>query len=538
MRRHDCWQPVAAICYVQELKQQLPDLPLDGVSKKAVLIWNDLNKDGAVQYDECQVLDKPFQLNAGWTHTISSDLSIFTTGMTRFKPIGFDDDGAPIYGQASIQRYERKQSGCFTPIFEDNLLIVAGNNHYPKACQILGMDLDTARVRWTYPNPFPGVHGSHRAPMPHAGLITGPLKICGIAQVSPQVGKVFMMRGNLGQDFYMTSDGLYVGAMFRDGRLPGETLPQNEDELPGRPIDALSMGGEPFSGWFGKQSDGVYRMLCGLPRESAMLCRVTGLETIRRFDGGTLNMTPTQLAHADQFNQQQQVTGDQTKSYVIQQASAKLMTDNKAWSGLPEITIAREGSIENATVKLAYDPSHLYLRFEVTDISPWKNQGKDFTRLFKTGDCVELYLSAVEPRPHQDPVAGDQRIIIAPYQNKATAVLMQVQSFGPVEGQRVTYRTGWSRTLANVALLDHAQIKVSNRSNGYIVVASIPLADLGLHNVQGQTLCGDVGMISSDANGTTNVSRACWSNQFTNLVNDEPQEAWLYPANWGSLQFE
>jgi len=29
-----------------------------------------------------------------------------------------------------------------------------------------------------------------------------------------------------------------------------------------------------------------------------------------------------------------------------------------------------------------------------------------------------------------------------------------------------------------------------------------------------------------------------WMNKDTNLVSDEPLEAWLYPSNWGELAFE
>jgi hypothetical protein len=34
------------------------------------------------------------------------------------------------------------------------------------------------------------------------------------------------------------------------------------------------------------------------------------------------------------------------------------------------------------------------------------------------------------------------------------------------------------------------------------------------------------------------VARTYWSNKATNLNNDEPSEAWLYPATWGEFKFE
>jgi hypothetical protein len=51
-------------------------------------------------------------------------------------------------------------------------------------------------------------------------------------------------------------------------------------------------------------------------------------------------------------------------------------------------------------------------------------------------------------------------------------------------------------------------------------------------------LRGDVGFISSDADGKINVARTYWANKDTNLVNDLPQEAWLFPHTWGTFRFE
>lgn len=51
-------------------------------------------------------------------------------------------------------------------------------------------------------------------------------------------------------------------------------------------------------------------------------------------------------------------------------------------------------------------------------------------------------------------------------------------------------------------------------------------------------LRGDLGFISSDAAGAIDVARTYWTNKDTNLVNDLPQEAWLFPATWGRINFE
>ena len=538
MRRGECWKPVAALCLYGEFRSQCPKLALSGARDKSVVIWNDANGDGAVQADECTVLDEKISLDAAWGHSPGADLSIFTRGMTRFSPVRFTADGAPVYGPEGIRRYDRKQSGCFAPVVEENLILCAGTNTYPNACEILGMDLDTGRVRWSYPNPYPGVHGSHRAPMPRPGLLIGPLKICGAADLGGDAGRVFMMRGNLGQDFYMTADGLFVGAMFRDGRLPVEQLPATEAELAGRPFDVYSHGSEPFSGWFGRQSDGVVRMLCGIARESVIVCRVTGLDTIRRLRPAARTVTASEIAAAREDNRRRAAGEREAKAYPIRRTDRDPLRSPDLWKTFPAMTAGREGSGESATMRLAYDRTNLYARFEVRDRSPWKNAGKDFTRLFKTGDCVDLHLGVVNRGPHDNPERGDMRIVFASHRGSPTAVLMQVVPHGPTKGRRVTYRTGWSRELGNVAVLRDAKVTVDTSREGYVLAAAIPLAALGIADPAGTTVLGDAGFISGDAAGAINVARTYWANDQTNLVSDEPMEAWLYPAKWGTFTFE
>ena len=41
-----------------------------------------------------------------------------------------------------------------------------------------------------------------------------------------------------------------------------------------------------------------------------------------------------------------------------------------------------------------------------------------------------------------------------------------------------------------------------------------------------------------DLQGRVNTARTYWANRHTNLVNDLPSEAWLYPERWGELTFE
>ena len=61
---------------------------------------------------------------------------------------------------------------------------------------------------------------------------------------------------------------------------------------------------------------------------------------------------------------------------------------------------------------------------------------------------------------------------------------------------------------------------------------------IGLKPRKGKSFIGDIGFITSDNDGMINTARIYWSNKKTNLVNDLPSEAWLYPKSWGRLSFK
>ncbi len=353
-------------------------------------------------------------ISNGWGGRIGDDFSIYADGLTRYRPLRFTPDGAPVYGLAGKSELGIKDNGDLVPVPGEDRLIALSWDGYAGPTKLTGIDLKTNAVEWYYPNPFPGVHGSHNATMPKPGLLIGPLKTCGVAKISDAIGNVFLMRGNLGQDFLMTTDGLYVGALFQDGRLPGEALPDSEEKLRGMPMEGFSEGGEPFNGWFGKQNDGKIRLTTGMAREAGMILEIKGLDTIQRFEGGALKVSGAQLAKAVADNAARGQKAAGAKTYSIKKlANAPVINgENDDWKDASEMTIARVGQPDKAKVQLAYDATNLYAFFEVQDQTPWRNEGKDFARLFKTGDAVDIQIGT-QTKAHNDPQSGDKRIVIS-----------------------------------------------------------------------------------------------------------------------------
>ncbi len=552
------WRPVCAITTVGEIcgikdgqggTGEAPTGEFAGLDVFDAVFWNDANEDGKVQRGECEIVqpDKPrnaqnrrsvpIPLSCGWGARMTPDFTFYVDGIARYRPTGFTDAGAPIFGSRSLEMLPVRNQGDLVPVPGEDALLCLSSKGYPGRSDVLGIDTVNGTIRWRYPNPYPGVHGSHRAPMPSPGMLIGPLKIVGVVPVNDSIGSVFVMRGNLGQDFFMTTDGLFVAALFEDGRLPGETLPANEADLAGRPMEGFSHGGEPFNGWFGKQADGKIRMTTGFPRQAAMVLQVKGLEKIQRLAPVDVVVDAAMLARADADNQARAAAaaGEKTLRYTIESLAAPTI-DGMAdeWGDVPKAAIGRAGDPNTAAARLAYDSDMLYMLFEVEDESPWKNKGKDFRRLFKTGDAVDVQLSPSANVDHE-PRNGDLRIVIANLDGQPAAILMQPKSAaGPSAEVEYVSPIG-TRRFDRVERIDGAKVAVARRDGRYTVEAGIPLAAIGVAPTG--KLTGDLGVIRSDADGTVNMARAYWSNKKTNLVNDEPAESWLTPSEWGELKF-
>ncbi len=553
MKRGDHWQPVAAITHVGKLPVPIRADQFADLSDNTGLIWNDHNRDGRMQRDECHVVPGGLPLGrvmTDWGRRPGSDLAIFANSPGRgnivcYRPAGFTDDGAPVYSPDTLTVTSINDHGDLVPVTEENLLVNLSFKDFPnRTTGLVGIDLETEEARWSLPNRWPSVHGSHRAPMPRPGQMMGLLKINGIAEVDG-VGRVLGIRGNLGSDYFVTTDGLFVGAMFLDTRLPAPTLPNSEEALIGQPLEMYTLGGEPFNGWLGTHEDGITRLIMSTAREAAMIARIRGLESIVRFTGPALTLDAATIAYAGQANADRATAaaGTEKASYTIARVAAPPALDgsNSGWQDVTAVSIQSPASSFTGQAQLAYDDAFLYLRYVVNDPTPWRNEGRDFTRLFKTGDAIDLQLG-VDPDADPDrqyPVAGDLRMVIGNYNNAPTAVVMQpvAPDADPAVRNIYTSPVG-SRTFDKLAILDAAQVNVKMDERSYTVAAAIPLAAIGLSPTSGMAVRGDIGFISSDADGQINIARTYWSNKATNLISDLPQEAWLTPRNWGELTFE
>jgi len=496
------------------------------------VLWVDRNGDGIGQADEFEALPPGDSFNTSlWgtgSPTLDMNIPALIAGRSvilHIYPQGFLASGAPDY---SLKRaLDSAVSLDFQPSGESATSI---QDHFGREIfddtPMRGVGKD-GRILWTFPNRWVGVGGSHEAPLPKPGEMQGVLYFLGTAPLD-SASDVMVMNGNHGRFFVMTTDGMYLDELFRDIRVSQAS-------------DAYLIGGEPFGGYFGRGEDGKYYLQSG--HTDYRIFEIDGLEQIKRSDG-QVTVGKQQADDAQLSLEHRQVQARESKTAtVFSAASEASIPDNPdqwpgSWSSIQWGDPSQPFPF--AQVKAVRSAAALHLAYRVKDQSPWRNNGSDWTTLFKTGDSVDFQFStdpAADPN-RSGPAAGDKRLLIAPFHQQPVAILYSFRE--PNATAPVAFSSPWrSENVDRVAQLKNARISIVMGADSYEVRAVIPIADLGLPGPSSATeLGGDFGVIYGDADGTVDQLRSYWSNKATGLVNDVPGEVTVAPRLWGRLRFE
>jgi len=519
------WRPPEA--FIEAFDKAYPDRKGRHADKGPGVLWVDTDGDGRPQAGEFDFSTQAEDFAGGyWGHDFM-DLTLRLTARVKgrtvivtLQPDGFHPSGAPHYprlNDACAAGVPIDLPGCQVETTVDRFgNLICNSDPYMKSFAPDG------RLLWRYANRWSNVHGSHNAPLPETGVLQGSLFFLGCARLDDR-SDLFIVNGNHGRFFALTSDGLYVDEMFKDVRLGGSR-------------DAYYIGGECFGGYFARSGkDGDYYLQTG--GDGYRVFRLHGLQDARRAEG-TVRVSPEQLAAAERNRARRLAEAQKPKDAVAKPVGKPLLIDGKEndWPRESTLDWDRNGRFP-VKVKCGFDAENLYLFYDVADESPWANNGKDWTTLFKTGDSVDLQLGTDPGAPpdRRGPVPGDLRLLIAPFEGQPLAVLYRHRV--PGAKNPVTFTCPWrSETVDVVRRIDGARIAVAKEKDRYRVEAAIPLADLGLKDVAGRKFKADFGVIYGDPEGTVNQLRSYWSNTATGLVNDVPGEIMLSPNLWGSLK--
>ncbi len=541
-----------------------------GDRKTTARVWSDTNDDQ--QEQEGEVLQLPYALGLGgyigWSAGVADDLSLWAGVIAPQPPVWdrktqtkeayeaikqkWQDELGPLPPAAMVPL--QGVTACGAPVWDfknlrplpqvgnaplpttDHAMVAAITGDDKSGMWFSGIDMRTGQTRWTYPNQWHGVHGSHRAPPPAPGLVRGAFGFVGCVKGSSATGHVWAVNSNVGEWYLLTQSGFFLSSLFEGDLLEVQWPPQ---AAPGTKVNAIpaGAGAEDFGGSMVQGGDG--RVFIQAGKTALWNIELVGLDKVVELAGGSLQLTDADAAKAAEVRQSlmQQSKGRQL---VVVRRGALTFTGDlaKDFAAAQPLDFARK---PNARVRarLAYDDEALYVGWEVSDDSPWVNGADAPQYLYARGDTVDLQLTADPKADARRATAalGDLRLSIGPFKGKPTAVIYREKA---ADKAPMTFSSGVVKTfeVESVRVADEVEVKVVTKRGAYTVEARVPLTTLGLASLQGLTLDGDLGATHGDESGSDTILRSYWNNQQTGLVSDEVYELRLEPANWGRLQFE
>jgi len=502
--------------------------------KKTTEFWADVNGDERVQPEEVTTYPAALTLTGylGWSLNMNSDLTFYANGM-QFKVADFTKCGAPRYDVAGARKIADFGGGTLsTP--DNRRVIVTDDRFY--SCY----DVADGRLLWKYPNPFSGVHGSHRAPPPEPGLIRGAFGVLGNALLPAPVGGIWAINGNIGEWHVLTEDGFYLTRLFQGD---GFKIQWPDEAVPGAILDNVpsGSGGEDFGGSIRQGNDGKVYIQTG--KTGLWNVEAVGLDAIREIPGGQVTIAADDLLTAQTFREAQLQAAAGIQKYTVRRATVEEFSGNldKDFKGLQE---ADKPSFEKQPgsrlrFAMAYDDDNLYVGWEVQDDTPWVNSADAPEYMYTRGDTVDLQLGTdpAADRNRTEPVKGDLRLSIGNFRGEPTVVIYRKVAD---EKQPMTFSSGVVQEyeMDSVVVLTDARVAVKVEGRRYVVQAAIPFAALGLEPSEELVLRGDVGATHGDRAGTSVTLRSHWNNQATGIVHDEVFELKMEPANWGEITFQ
>lgn len=516
-------------------------------SRQVLFVWSDLNGDAQPQPDEIQMT----VADAG-AIMATPDLTLVTSTTLTLKPTRFTEKGAPVYDLAAATTTVKgarlastSGGGQVMPASDGWTILTVPPEPFPRQSSL--SSAKNGQCLWTYPNPWPGLHPSHTAPLPdHPGELIGTTRLLGYpfnADKNSDI-ELWAINGNKGNVYLFTTDGLFVATLFADGRRASWAMPRAQRDML---VNEASLNEECFWPSLTHTDAGETYIVAGVATTCSIV-KVNNLQTIKRLPAMTLDLTEKDLTAANEYfvaqaaiKQQQQ--GRDALTIPIMATAPKVDGQLDEWTDSNWITIDTRrkqtgdwGSIEEkATAAATVSGDRLYVAYRTNEKDFLRNSGESKELLFKTGGCLDLMLAtdpAANPK-RNNPAQGDLRLLVTMVKKKPTAILYR--PVVPGTKDPIAFRAPWHSI--NIDRVDDvsSEIELAGDDKGNYEF-SIRLKTLGLAPSPGQKLTGDLGLLRG--NGFQTLQRVYWSNKATNLTADVPSEAQLTPQLWGKIVFK
>lgn len=517
--------------------------------KDGVRVWADGNDDQQEQANE--IHDYPINLGGtwinGWYMPMTQSLTFY--GQTyRIGVTGYTACGAPLYDltQAKLlpgpdDKHTRGGMSAQRGVGSEDGKLMLYNGLYGEAhSDFPCYDIETGKLKWSYPNNYVGVHGGHSAPPPQTGMIRGAYDIVGTAKLPAPIGDVFVIATDKGEWHMLNGEGFYLTKFFEADPFK---IQWPDPAVPGVVMDTTppGMGAEDFGGSIIATKEGQLYLQAG--KTAFINNKVVGLETVKKLGTGTLTVSAKNLDQARLLREKLVQKAAPNKIANLKKSTVAFTGDLRKDFSLqqPMIEIAKSNTKVEAAI--AYDATNMYLGWQVDDNTPWVNGATEPPVMYACGDTVDFQIgtNAKVDIMRTEAALGDLRLSIGNFQGKPTAVVYRriATDKHPRKFYSGVVREGYEMQSV-VVLGPEAQIavKVDAMTKRYVVEAAIPLKSFGITLTPGLTLSGDMGVTYGDPDGKDTVLRSYWNNQATGIVADEVYELQLQPANWGKLLFE
>ena len=474
--------------------------------------WIDQNDNGIEEDNEITsgIKGRAHYWSAGWCRP---DLTILTADGWLYPLKSLTANGVPVYDFAKATRPANIIESRLWEQGATGTLVMDNQGNITDGIRYAMVD----GRRGAYPNRY----GRHDAPAAQRGVLIAPFRANGVVESVPGVGSITALGGDRGEWFLITFDGLYLSSIFQD--IKGDPT-----------LDETFLGGENFGGFIWRDETGRILLQSGCP--SYRIFALKGLETCRK-QAIPVTITEAQiqqgLALAESRKRAQNHEPEKLQVAKIaklptQPASPDQSKAEPLIPGASDVLVTERGnSSQWWRTSLAHDGKNLAIMFQVGDQSPWRNGEGRFTHAFIGGDAVDLKLMV--------PGRGEMRLLAAPLAGKDVAIYWQKTA--SVKETPTSYFTpaGGTQAFDVVRIQNNATVTSAKGAQGYSVLVTIPLEDLGIDPAKTTEIKGLVGVIYSDPSGMNRTARMYWHDKATSLVNDVPSEAKLDASTWGAI---
>ncbi|MCM8785769.1 MAG: hypothetical protein NC827_04285 [Candidatus Omnitrophica bacterium] len=469
--------------------------------------WQDKNDNQKIEESEIIRLKQEESNIFNW---FDKNLNAYCDSGFILRPIRFEKDGRPVYdiNKKEPIPFKGVNSG-FTSLTlspdEKDIIILNPGQKPGFACYDKNWNL-----KWAYNNIIVW-HQSISLPVVKPGNIWGLTMPLGITDVFTGAASYF------GPFHIFTTDGIYVGMLMKDGRIPGL----------GPDINAC----ENFTGQLLKIKN-RYILLNG--DQDGRVTEIIGLENVKRLEGGIYKITEDDFKRVKEEHQKYQETLTKLQKLIITKGKESLSISK----GIKKI-IDNEREF---TVKVAYDNENLYLFYDVKTPFELTNSINDYKIIFKGGNLIDIQIGTDKnaPKDRERPTYGDLRILVTRQEDKPVAVIYRpkVKDF---KGTPIVLSSPTGKEEFDIIeKIEDIKIEYKKTNYGFTATVSIPLKLLGLELKQGEEILMDVGYIFGNINGSQVSLRSYWSNNSfaANVIYDIPTESRLEPKYWGKAIVE